>query len=70
MFDTMALKTVLKQLLSKWGVMSVELQQAVKFDQAVIDKENETINYVDGSGVEEDFDPTFGLDTATGEITQ
>lgn len=35
-FDAMALKTVLKKLLTKYAPMSVEMQQAVISDQAVI----------------------------------
>ena len=35
-FDSMAKKTVLKMLISKWGILSIEMQNAVKFDQAVI----------------------------------
>lgn len=33
-FEAMALKTVLKLLLSKYGVLSIELQKAIEFDQA------------------------------------
>jgi len=47
-FDTMASKTVLKQLLSKYAPLSTELQQAVLSDQAVIE-ENGTYNYVDNN---------------------
>ncbi|UZQ32792.1 MAG: recombinase RecT [Spiroplasma phoeniceum] len=42
----MALKTVLTSLLRKWGIMSVELQQAYKSDQAVITTNDEKI-YID-----------------------
>lgn len=52
MFDTMALKTVVKQLITKWGIMSVELQEAIKKDQAVIDEKG-NIAYLDNE-VEED----------------
>ncbi len=45
-FDEMALKTVLTSLLRKWGIMSVELQQSYKSDQAVITTNNEKI-YID-----------------------
>lgn len=45
-FDAMAEKTVLKRLLSKYAPMSIEMQNAVKFDQGVIRGENE-IEYVD-----------------------
>lgn len=31
-FDAMAFKTMLRQLISKWGIMSVELQQAFETD--------------------------------------
>ena len=48
-FDAMAKKTVLKDLLSKWGPLSTELQEAIKFDQSVIREEaGETVpDYVD-----------------------
>lgn len=45
-FDGMALKTMLRQLISKWGVMSVELQQAFDADNSVI-KEDGSYEYVD-----------------------
>lgn len=45
-FDTMALKTVVKQLISKWGIMSVDLESAIKNDQAVI-KDTGEVEYVD-----------------------
>lgn len=35
-FDSMAHKTMLRQLLSKWGTLSVEMQSAMEADQAVI----------------------------------
>jgi recombination protein RecT len=47
-FDGMALKTVVKLMLSKWGIMSVEMQKAAQADQAVIvDAENEEYRYSD-----------------------
>ncbi|AXF95434.1 recombinase RecT [Spiroplasma phoeniceum] len=45
-YDEMALKTVLTSLLRKWGIMSVELQQAYKSDQSVITTNDENI-YID-----------------------
>lgn len=44
-FDAMALKTVVKQGLSKWGVLSVEMQKAIEVDQGVI--EGEVVSYPD-----------------------
>lgn len=35
-FDQMAMKTVLKDSLSHWGILSIEMQQAIEADQAVI----------------------------------
>ena len=45
-FDGMAFKTMLRQLLSKWGIMSIELVTAMDSDMAVI-KEDGTKEYVD-----------------------
>ena len=47
-FEAMALKTVIKLLLSKQAPLSVEMQQAVLADQAVVkDVENQEFNYGD-----------------------
>ena len=47
-FDGMAMKTVLKLLLSKYAPLSVDMQQAVKTDQAVVnDYEGNQIEYPD-----------------------
>ena len=45
-FDGMAIKTMIRQLISKWGIMSIEMQQAYEADQAVI-REDGTPEYVD-----------------------
>lgn len=45
-FDGMAWKTMLRQLISKWGIMSVEMQEAYTKDMATIN-ENGTYDYVD-----------------------
>lgn len=37
-FDAMALKTVIKLLLSKWGILSVDMQRAIQDDQKVYDE--------------------------------
>lgn len=47
-FEAMALKTVIKLLLSKQAPLSVEMQQAVLADQSVVkDVENQEFNYTD-----------------------
>jgi len=45
-FDGMAMKTMLRQLISKWGIMSIDLQRAFTNDMAVI-SEDGTPDYVD-----------------------
>lgn len=56
-FDDMAMKTMLRQLISKWGIMSSELQEAYVKDQAVIDEKG-NVDYVDNP-TEETITPTF-----------
>ena len=55
-FDEMAKKTVLLQLLRKWGIMSTELQDAVTKDQAAVDLTTGKVEYVDNTG--EVIEPT------------
>lgn len=45
-FDAMAFKTMLRQLISKWGIMSVDMQKAMESDMATI-KENGEYDYID-----------------------
>lgn len=45
-FDGMALKTMLRQLISKWGIMSIDLQTALDKDMAVL-HEDGSADYVD-----------------------
>lgn len=52
MFDEMAQKTVLKQLISKWGIMSTELQTAIQADQAIVNGDG-TYDYIDNKPDEE-----------------
>ena len=35
-FDAMAYKTMLRQLISKWGIMSIDMQRAIEGDMSVI----------------------------------
>lgn len=48
-FDGMAYKTMLRQLISKWGIMSIDMIQAMDSDMAVI-REDGTKDYVDSEG--------------------
>lgn len=58
-FDAMALKTVLKNMLSKWGILSIEMQNALKTD------ENEIREVKEGGFVD-----VIEYDAETGEIQQ
>lgn len=51
-FDGMAYKTMLRQLISKWGVMSIDMVNAMDADMKVI-KEDGTREYVDNRPEEE-----------------
>lgn len=45
--EAMCLKTVLKLLLSKYGILSVEMQRAIRFDQGVVKGDFEKIDSVE-----------------------
>lgn len=49
-FDGMAFKTLLRQLISKWGIMSIELQSAFEKDMGVI-RDDGKVDYVDNQDI-------------------
>lgn len=51
-FNGMAFKTMLRQLISKWGIMSIDMQEALTKDMSVV-KEDGTYDYVDNQPVME-----------------
>ena len=51
-FDSMAIKTMLRQLISKWGIMSVEMQMALENDGKRADG-----SYADSNVLDADFVP-------------
>lgn len=51
-FDGMAYKTMLRQLISKWGIMSIDMQQAVEKDMSTINTDG-TYEYVENEDIEE-----------------
>ncbi len=65
-FDSMAYKTMLRQLISKWGIMSIDMQSALDSDMRVI-KEDGTVDYVDNV-TEESVEDNVVADTTTEEI--
>ena len=71
-FDGMAYKTMLRQLISKWGIMSIDLQTAIDKDMAAI-RDDGTVDYVDNSADYESVPeapqaPVIEADPATGEV--
>lgn len=52
-FDAMGIKTMLRQLISKWGIMSVEMQTAMSADGKTDDGE-----YIDGNVLANEYQQT------------
>lgn len=70
-FDGMAYKTMLRQLISKWGIMSIDMQYAMESDMAQI-KEDGSFDYIDNVDVdsndlviENDTEPVQELENET-----
>lgn len=51
-FDGMACKTMLRQLISKWGIMSIDMQKAMESDMGVLKDNSGTIDYIDAPTAE------------------
>lgn len=68
-FDGMAYKTMLRQLISKWGIMSIEMQKAMDGDMGAINEDG-SVDYVDNSvdDTSEEPNPDVVIDGATGEV--
>ena len=77
-FNSMALKSVLKHLITKYLPKSLEMQMAIERDQAALsgDIDNPQVHYVDNGGempVEtepQDFQEAEVVDEQTGEVQQ
>jgi recombination protein RecT len=63
-FDEMAKKTVIKNMLSKYGILSIEMQTVLKADQAVIRESKKGIDY------EYVDNPIKDIDVDTGEMIE
>lgn len=64
-FDGMAMKTMLRQLISKWGIMSIDLQTAIDKDMAVIHEDGSS-EYVEN----EDFTDEVVADQNLQEVSE
>lgn len=67
-FDSMAYKTMLRQLISKWGIMSIELQTAFESDYTMKDKDG-NVQYVDNDA-EELVIPNVTEDVIVSEVKE
>ena len=68
-FDAMAYKTMLRQLISKWGIMSIDMITAIDSDMAVINEDGSK-TYVDNdTGVVVDIDPVAEVHDEPEEAT-
>lgn len=63
-FDGMACKTMLRQLISKWGIMSIEMQKAVESDMGVIGEDG-TVEFSDAPTAEESESNVIDVSTQT-----
>ena len=68
----MAYKTMLRQLISKWGIMSIDMQMAMDKDMATIHDDG-SVDYVDNSvdyeaAPEASQAPVVETNPATGEV--
>ena len=70
-FDGMAYKTMLRQLISKWGIMSIEMQDVYSKDMAVINEDGET-EYIDTTytEVKEQAEPDGFGEPEVGTLTE
>lgn len=57
-FDGMAFKTMLRQLISKWGIMSIEMQSAYVNDMAFKDEKGQ-VNYIENEVATEAVTPVI-----------
>lgn len=57
-FEAMAFKTMLRQLISKWGIMSIEMLRAYEGDMAEI-REDGTNQYVDNGPEDDNAEDTY-----------
>jgi recombination protein RecT len=62
-FDDMAKKTMLRQLISKWGIMSIDMQKAYEGDMAVVGEDG-SLDYVDNQETPESVIDSVAVEVA------
>lgn len=66
-FNGMAFKTMLRQLISKWGIMSIDMQEALSKDMSVV-REDGSYDYADNQPVILQNEKTTSEETKDGAI--
>ena len=66
-FNGMAFKTMLRQLISKWGIMSIDMQEGYTKDMATI-KENGDYEYIES--VDQPIDNTIDVPVETEKVEE
>jgi len=69
-FDAMAIKTVLKRLISKYGIMSIEMQDAIISDNKSEDIENSVAREVETEANQTTLDFENAVDTDFTEVEE
>lgn len=69
-FDDMAKKTMLRQLISHWGVMSTEIQMAFEHDNALPKVNNQAITYDDIPNDTDDEPTTPYIEAETVDLNE
>ena len=67
-FDDMAFKTMLRQLISKWGIMSIDLQKA--FEADIEAEQKESAEFVENETVDNFFDDETPEEVKQDEVIQ
>ena len=67
-FDGMAYKTMLRQLISKWGVLSVEMRNAFEADDSVISRDLTPEYFEEEVALSDGIAPT--IDEGSGEVLE
>jgi recombination protein RecT len=63
-FDAMAKKTMLRQIISHWGIMSTELQKAFESDESMIEMDKAG-NFITGKDIQDEVkEAPFGISAA------
>jgi recombination protein RecT len=68
-FDEMGVKTMIRQLLSKWGILSVEMEKGFAADGGVV-SENGDIDYVDSPTYDEASNNVVDAEVVSADTVQ